>query len=58
MSLNLPVDKENKKKPPVEERIDPITEGGAAPGEGQQQLEHVVHVARHAPETAENPIRF
>ena len=58
MSLNSPVDKENKKKPPVEERIDSVTEGGAAPGEGQHQLEHVVHVARHAPETAESQNRF
>ena len=48
----LPVNKKNEKEPPIKEGVDSVAEGGAAPGEGQHQLEHVVHVARHAPEPA------
>ena len=52
------MNKKNEKEPPIKEGVDSVAEGGAAPGEGQHQLKHVVHVSRHAPETAEIKIRF
>ena len=49
----LPVNKKNEKEPPIKEGVDSVAEGGAAPGEGQHQLEHVVQVPGQTPETAE-----
>ena len=52
LMISWPVDKEDEEEPPVEPGVQPVPQGGAAPGGRQHQLEHIVQVAGQTPETA------
>ena len=46
------MDEEDEEEPPVEPGVQPVPQGGAAPGGRQHQLEHIVQVPGQTPETA------
>ena len=50
----VPVHQKDDQEDEVEERINTITQSWQAPWQGQHQLKHIIHMARHPPKPTES----